>query len=137
MVPSTVLTDRLRMHGGSTSPPDGVRWAAYPTAIRRTLEILQALAPEGRDAFLYWCSALFAGIAALAMGIPLYRQWGQMAVGPYAAAAVLMTVVAVRRQGKGGIEDIITMAVQRNRTARMPFGISSSFQRKDGAQASG
>lgn len=96
MVPSTVLTDRLRMHGGSTSPPDGVRWAAYPTAIRRTLEILQALAPEGRDAFLYWCSALFAGIAALAMGIPLYRQWGQMAVGPYAAAAVLMTVVAVR-----------------------------------------
>ena len=97
MVPSTVLTDHLRMHRGSTSFPDGVRWAAYPTGIRRSLEILQSLSPEGRDGFLYACSAVFAGVAALAMGIPLYRQWGQMAVGPYAAAAVLMIVVAHRR----------------------------------------
>ncbi len=97
MVPSIVLTDRLRMHRGSTSSPDGVRWAAYPSVVRRSLEILQSLSPEGRDAFLYACSALFAGTAALAMGIPLYRQWGQMAVGPYAAAALLMMVVAYRR----------------------------------------
>ena len=97
MVPSTVLTDRLRMHWGSAPSPDGVRWAAYPSVVRRSLEILQALSPEGRDAFLYSCSALFAGVAALAMGIPLYRQWGQMAVGPYAAAAVLMIVAAHRR----------------------------------------
>ena len=96
MVPSTVLTDRLRMHWGATASPDGVRWSAYPSVVRRTLEVLQALSPEGRDAFLYACSAVFAGTAAVAMGIPLYRQWGQMAVGPYAAAAVLMIVVAYR-----------------------------------------
>ncbi len=30
------------------------------------------------------------------MRIPLYRQWGQMAVGSYAVAAALMTVVAWR-----------------------------------------
>ena len=73
-----------------------MRWAGYPSVVRRSLEILQSLSPEGRDAFLYACSALFAGIAALAMGIPLYRQWGQMAVGPYAAALLMMVVVGVR-----------------------------------------
>ena len=97
MVPSTVPTDHPRMHRLWPSPTEGVRWSGYPTGARRTLELLQSLSPEGRDAFLYTCSALFAGIAALAMGIPLYRQWGQMAVGPYAAAAVLMIVVAWRR----------------------------------------
>ncbi len=97
MVPSTVLSDRMRMHWGSTPASGGERWSAYPAGARRSLQILQALSPEGRDAFLYTCSALFAGIAALAMGIPLYRQWGQMAVGPYAAASVLMIVVALRR----------------------------------------
>ena len=30
------------------------------------------------------------------VGIPLYRQWGQLAFGPYVAAAVLMAVVAWR-----------------------------------------
>ncbi|MGH9096872.1 MAG: hypothetical protein ACRDWB_05560, partial [Acidimicrobiales bacterium] len=41
-------------------------------------------------------SAVFAGATALGAGIPLYRQWGQMAVGPYAAAAVFMAVIAWR-----------------------------------------
>ena len=64
--------------------------------VRRSLTALAGLSPEGRDAFLYACSAMFAGVTAFAMGIPLYRQWGQMAVGPYAAAALIMAVVAVR-----------------------------------------
>jgi hypothetical protein len=57
---------------------------------------LSGLPAEGRDAFLYGCSAVFAGVVAFAMGIPLYRVWGQLAVGPYAAATVLMVVVAWR-----------------------------------------
>jgi Glycosyltransferase family 87 len=91
-----VLTDRLRMHrraGGST---EGTRWGGYPGWVRRSMEVLQSLSPEGRDAFLYTCSALFAGVTAFAVGIPLYRQWGQIAVGPYAAAALIMIVVASR-----------------------------------------
>ena len=43
---------------------------------------------------------MFAGVTGLAVGISLYRQWGQMAFGPYVAAAVLMVVVA-RRTGNG------------------------------------
>jgi MYXO-CTERM domain-containing protein len=57
------------------------------------------MSPEWRDALVYGCSALFAGITGLAMGITLYRQWGQLAFGPYVAAALLMTVVAWRKGG--------------------------------------
>ena len=57
---------------------------------------LRSLTPEGRDAFLYGASAVFAGVTAVAMGIPLYREWGRLAVGPYAAATLLMVVVALR-----------------------------------------
>ncbi len=96
MVLSTVLTDRLRMHRDARPSSGGMRWAGYPGWARRSLELVRALSPEGRDALLYGCSALFAGVTAFAMRIPLYRQWGQMAVGPYAAAAALMAVVAGR-----------------------------------------
>ena len=54
----------------------------------------QGLSPEWRDAFLYGCSAVFAGVTGLAVGISLYRQWGQMAFGPYAAGR--------RADGRGG-----------------------------------
>jgi len=50
--------------------------------------------PEWRDAFLYGISALFALCSLLFAGIPLYRQWAEMALGPYLGAAVLMAVVA-------------------------------------------
>jgi MYXO-CTERM domain-containing protein len=96
VVLSTVLTDRLRMHRDAPSSAGGMRWAGYPGWVRRPLELVRALSPEGRDALLYAGSALFAGVTAFAVGIPLYRQWGQMAVGPYAPAAVLMAVVARR-----------------------------------------
>ncbi len=96
VVPSTVLTDRLRMHPRAVPDPEGTRWARYPVWARRTLAALQALSPEGRDAFLYGCSAVFAAVTAFAVGIPLYRQWGQMAVGPYVVATVTMAVVALR-----------------------------------------
>ncbi len=96
MVPSTVLTDRLRMHPRAASSAVGARWAGYPAPVRRSLAALQSLSPEGRDALLYGCSAVFAGVTAFAVGIPLYRQWGQMAVGPYAVAATIMIVVALR-----------------------------------------
>ena len=65
-------------------PVGGLSGVGPPDPGRRS----RRLSPEGRDAFLYGCSALFAGVTAFAVGIPLYRQWGQMAVGPYAAAAV-------------------------------------------------
>jgi hypothetical protein len=63
---------------------------------RTVFEAGRRLSPEGRDTFLYACSAVFAGITAVAMGIPLYRQWGQLAFGPYLAAALLMGLVTWR-----------------------------------------
>jgi hypothetical protein len=43
-------------------------------------------------------SAAFAGATALAVSIPLYREWGRLALGPYAAATLFMAVVARRRR---------------------------------------
>jgi hypothetical protein len=86
------------MHWSARSAPGAPRWTSYPKALRQSLEWLNGLSSEGRDTFLYGCSAVFAGVAALAMGIPLYRQWGQMAVGPYAAATLLTAVAVWRRQ---------------------------------------
>ncbi len=64
----------------------------------RTTDRLRAQPPAGRDAIIYGASTLFAGVTALVMRIPLYREWGRMAVGPYAAATVLMVAaVLVRR----------------------------------------
>lgn len=59
-------------------------------------EVARRLSPEWRDVVVYGGSALFAAVTAFAVGISLYRQWGQMAVGPYAAATLLMAVVARR-----------------------------------------
>ena len=57
-----------------------LRWARYPVPVRSSLRWLRALSPEGRDAFLYAASAVFAGVTAVAMSIPLYREWGRLAV---------------------------------------------------------
>ena len=58
--------------------------------------MVRGWSPEWRDSVLYGLSAAFAAATAVAAGIPLYRQWGLMAVGPYAAAAIFMGVVAWR-----------------------------------------
>ena len=92
------------------------------------MEALRALSPEGRDALLYACSAVFAAVTAFAVGIPLYRQWGQMAVGPYAAAGVVMAVVAVRiRSGERPAGQETTTPVDRDRT-QGPVGASPSVR---------
>lgn len=56
--------------------------------------------PLALDAVLYAGSALFAGLAALFQAIPLQRDWGAMAVLPYAAGALVATVLlGFRRLG--------------------------------------
>ena len=75
-----------------------------PAPLRAAWTWLRSLTPDGRDAFLYGASALFALITAFAMRIPLYREWGQMALGPYVAATVLMVVVA-RLHRRSGAAD--------------------------------
>jgi hypothetical protein len=96
VVPSTVPAEPASDHRDDTRTAGGGRWPRTPRSLRPALDFLSGLSPEWRDAFLYGCSALFAGVAALAMGIPLYRQWGQLAFGPYLAATVFIAVAAWR-----------------------------------------
>jgi hypothetical protein len=57
--------------------------------------------PEEGDAVLYGLSALFAALTAGFSGITLYAQWGQLAVGPYAAATVVLALAARHRRRAG------------------------------------
>jgi MYXO-CTERM domain-containing protein len=107
VVPSTVPPDRIRTDRYPSSRGDPVASTRLRGWLHRGYERFRGLSAEWRDAFLYGCSTLFALVAALAMGIPLYRQWGQLAVGPYGAATALMAAVAWRvgrrtRPGPGG-----------------------------------
>jgi hypothetical protein len=59
---------------------------------------------EGRrgsllDAALYGGSSLVAGGIALFDSIPVHREWGRLAIGPYAIGAVTAAVLAARRAG--------------------------------------
>jgi len=82
------------------------------------LEWLRALTPDGRDALLYGTSALFAGVTALAVRIPLYREWGRLAVGPYLAASGLMLAVALALRSRTRVDVGSTDAVSENRSER-------------------
>jgi hypothetical protein len=102
-----------------------------PGPLRAGWDRLRALTPEGRDAVVYGLSALFAGVTAVAMRIPLYREWGRLAVGPYVAAAVVMVVVTRAhrtRSHAGDVVDPVLTPVRRGggwRAARLAaFGIA-------------
>ncbi len=82
---------------------------------------LRRLPAEERDVVLYGASAVFAFVTGLTVGIPLYRQWGQMAAGPYAAATVLMVAMTwwIRRRGSRGAPPSPVRASSGVRTARV------------------
>jgi hypothetical protein len=96
VIPSNVLTDGLGPHRSEPTLFRTTSWDSYPRPLRSGLSWLRGLSPEWRDVFLYTCSTIFAGLTAVAAGIPLYRAWGQMAVGFYALGAVVMAFVAWR-----------------------------------------
>ena len=78
----------------------GRRWT--PAAWTSLVGWLRSLSADNRDVLLYGTSTAFAGATALAVSIPLYREWGRLAMGPYAAATLIMTIVAHRRRRASG-----------------------------------
>ena len=78
------------------APSIGRRWPDAGWTI--VVAWLRSLSADSRDVLLYGVSALFAGVTALAVSIPLYREWGRLALGPYAVATVFMVIVAHRRR---------------------------------------
>lgn len=94
MVPSAVTPDRQRKRRERNRYRE---WVLAARDDRRRLSTtVRNWSPEWKDSLVYAVSAVFAGITAVVAGIPLYRQWGEMAVGPYAAAALGMAVVGWR-----------------------------------------
>jgi len=63
------------------------RWAAVQLVSWR---------PVDGDALLYLGATLFALVVLSASTIPLYRQWADIAIGPYAGAAVVAAVLSWR-----------------------------------------
>jgi len=74
--------------------------------VLRAVEVARGWSPEERDAVLYAVCALFAAIVAATSGIALYRQWGDLAAGPYAAGSVASAWLAWRyRRRRHGSPD--------------------------------
>lgn len=69
--------------------------------VRRTGRVVSRWSPEERDAVLYAGCALFAIVVAQTSGIALYRQWGDLAVGPYAVGSIASAWLAWRRRRRG------------------------------------
>jgi hypothetical protein len=67
------------------------------------VRVVTSWTPEERDAVLYAASGLFAVVTAETSSITLYRQWAELAVGPYVAAAVVSALLArrARRRRQG------------------------------------
>jgi hypothetical protein len=59
------------------------------------------LGPEGGDAALYGLSALFAVLTGVFAGLPSYRVWAWIALGPYAAAALVSLAIARHAARRG------------------------------------
>lgn len=91
---------------GGLSRSRSLRSESEPGFFRRVARVVESWSPEERDAVLYAASALFAVCTAEASSIALYRQWGELAVGPYAVGAAASALVARRerrREASGGI----------------------------------
>ena len=59
-----------------------------------------SIRPETGDAILYGLSAVFAVITIVASSLALYRQWAELAIGPFIFGAVssgILALVARRR----------------------------------------
>ena len=83
------------------------------------VEWLRGRTAVERDALLYGLSTLFALLTAVAASIPLYRQWGELAVGPYAVAALVMGVVVVLARRRDGVAVPAGTPVHRWRAVRL------------------
>ena len=68
------------------------------------------LTPEWYDVVLYGLAAVFALGASLFSHIPLYRQWGDLALGPYVAAALVAVGLARRARTREVMKGRVILA---------------------------
>ena len=97
----------------STNPR---RLAAVRSFPVRALTRLRTLSPETGDALLYGLSAAFALVTICTSTLALYRQWAELAIGPFifgTVASVILAVVAARRSRHRGAADAASTAGSR------------------------
>ena len=58
---------------------------------RRAIALFAAISPEWGDALVYLVGAIFAVVTFYTSGLALYRQWSELALGPYIAGALIAT----------------------------------------------
>ena len=68
--------------------------------MRRALARLASVGPTSGDAMLYGLGAAFALGIVLFSTLGLYRQWGELALGPYIFGTVVSAVLAIVRRHK-------------------------------------
>ena len=68
--------------------------------MRRALARLASVGPTSGDAMLYGLGAAFALGIILFSTLDLYRQWGELALGPYIFGTVVSAVLAIVRRHK-------------------------------------
>jgi len=82
------------------------RLAAVRSSRVQALTRLRTLSPETGDALLYGFSAAFALVTICTSTLALYRQWAELAIGPFIFGTVASTILAVtvarRARRRGG-----------------------------------
>ena len=112
----------------STTTP--VPPANQPTAPHGRRPLRGRLTPADFDVVLFGLSALFALVVALGSSIPLYRQWGQIALGPYLLATGIALLLAVRSRRRSvlvGRYILTTLVIVGTAIIPMSFEIAWRF----------
>ncbi|HWE66236.1 MAG TPA: glycosyltransferase 87 family protein [Acidimicrobiales bacterium] len=82
-------------------------------ARHRTLARVGAISPEWGDAIIYFAGAAFALITIFSSSEDLYRQWGNLALGPFlggALASAIFALVIQRRAKRPGATGALATA---------------------------
>jgi Glycosyltransferase family 87 len=92
----------------------------------RSSSAIRSLRPETGDALLYGLSAVFALVTILTSTLALYRQWAELAIGPFLFGTVcsgILAIVAKRRSRRRAGEDAPAPAARRWWTARIALAV--------------
>ena len=103
------------------------RLAAVRSSRVQALTRLRTLSPETGDALLYGLSAAFALVTICTSTLALYRQWAELAIGPFifgtVASAILAVMVARRARHRGARRRHRPAPRQRNWAIRIAIAV--------------
>jgi Glycosyltransferase family 87 len=80
---------------------------------------------------LYGTAAALTAATAVSAGIPQYREWARMAVGPYAAGALVALAMRRRRSPSAKARAWLAVAVLAG-AALVPMAVEASLRSRDG-----